>query len=128
VCFVVAATGAITKAPENSIGLLTDVIHLECEATDDIEWLRDNAGITDVGCSDLSPEFSTAAGSTATDCTLVVQGQYGPFSCFDKNEHAEAAVIVVGQYMYDRFSSNTHARAFNGPISGTACPGEPVPA
>jgi len=76
---------------------VTDTINLECEATDAIEWLRDTAGITGADCSDLSPDFSTAAGSTATDCTLVVQGQYGPFTCFDKTDNAEAAVIVIGQ-------------------------------
>jgi len=109
-CFVVAANVGITKAPRNSIGLVTDEIHLECEASGDIEWLHDATGITAAGCSNLSPDFSTAAGSTATDCTLVMQGQAGPFICFDGTENAEAAVIVVGQYMHDRFSSNTHAR------------------
>ena len=76
---------------------MSDEVNLECEATDEIEWLRDSTGITGADCTDLSPDFSTAAGSTANDCTLVVQGQYGPFTCFDNNENAEAAVIVIGQ-------------------------------
>jgi len=96
--FVVAANVGITKAPINSIGLVTDEIHLECEASDEIQWLRDSTTLNGAGCSNLSPDFSTAAGSTATDCTLVMQGQAGPFICFDNNENAEATVILVGQY------------------------------
>ena len=89
---------------------MTDEIHLECEASGEIEWLHDVTRITGAGCSNLTDVYSTTAGSTATDCTLVMQGQYGPFTCYDRTENAEAAVIVVGQYMHDRFSSNTHAR------------------
>ena len=108
--FVVAANVGITKAPRNSIGLAADEIHLECEASDEIQWLRDSTTLNGAGCSNVTDVYSTAAGSTATDCTLVMQGQAGPFICFDGTENAEAAVIVVGQYMHDRFSSNTHAR------------------
>ena len=75
---------------------MSDEVNLECEGTD-IKWLRDTTGITGDDCSDLNPDFSTAAGSTATDCTLVMQGQYGPFTCFDDPDNVEAAVIVIGQ-------------------------------
>ena len=91
-------------APQNAIGLVSDEINLECEATDALTWLLDNGGITGADCTDLNPPFSTAAGSTATDCTLVMQGQHGPFTCLDSNDvnaeqpdNAEAVVIIIGQ-------------------------------
>jgi len=77
---------------------VSDEINLECEAEDALKWVRSDTGITGEGCIDLQhPDFSTAAGSTPTDCTLVMQGQFGPFTCIDINNTAEAVVIIIGQ-------------------------------
>ena len=99
---VVAADGAISQPPSNAIGLRDDQTTLQCVATDSVEWIRDNNGITDDTCQALDSDYSTTQGSTSTDCSLIVQGTSwtilsGPFTCFDGTENAEAAVIVIGQ-------------------------------
>jgi len=97
---VVGANGAIDSGPQNVIGTNTDQLSLACEASGTdaaIEWLRDSTGVTTSPCQPLSSDYSTETGGTDTDCTLIVQGKSGPFTCFDGSTNAEAAVILISQ-------------------------------
>jgi len=91
--------GVITKAPRNAIGLETDKLLLECEVSGTsvaIEWIWENGGIAGINCTTFNKQFSTAEGGSDTDCTLIVQGVSGPFTCYDsQSEIAEAAVIII---------------------------------
>ena len=100
---VVAASGALIRAPQNAIGLQEDPLILECASnSSDILWSYNATNISGPGCTATDRRFTTTGVSNATHCSLVVRGTEnarlsGAYRCSDGSQYAEAVVVTLGE-------------------------------